>query len=220
MKRKILKTDIIQMILDLDTRTTKLTETQLDSIIDSGFAELCTLVLPFTEEEIYPLEQHYIDGELKITLDADKDVVEVYDYHLTIENKTDFDTYKHGILKIREENCIYEDNRSIGRIHVDLEQVPDNQIADNVVMKYYYVPDANFDVIYLSQNALLALKNAMALALYSPITPLRDPEKESRVRAAMTRTARSVALNEGSPEDLTPTNNNYVFGGLYDGYFR
>jgi len=120
MKNRYTPEDIIDAVKSLDTRAARLESDQITNVINDGYAELCTIIQAFSNEEVVDLQPFYDTGEQQVTLDIEEDVSEIYDLYLTIENKskTSFD---HGIRKIRDENIIYKDNRYNGRVHLDFD---------------------------------------------------------------------------------------------------
>ena len=103
----------------------------------------------------------------------------------------------HGEEKERDQNRIYRDPKNTNIINVDLN-TEDGSVFDTAVVKYFYIPDADFDNIYLNNDVYLALESSIAAATYDM---LHDVEKASQKRAAMSRTAMSIV-------DVYPTDYN------------
>ena len=191
MLRKITKPEIIKMISSLDTRTNKFTEEEFDYIIDMGYAELVSVNSVFNNEEIVSMAEYYEAGELKISLDIEEDVSYIYDMYLTKEGLEDTRIYPHGIHKIRNENAIYKDANSVGRIHIDLDQVPvddglSQRLVSNAVVLYAYTPSHTSEDVYIDQPTYLSMRDAFGCALYNK---LNDTERETQKRASLQRTA-------------------------------
>lgn len=177
-------------------RAKDLTDTEIDDIINDGFSELATIGKFFSDEEIIDLAPYYETNQMKDSIDILEDVVGVYDLYLTVEDQ-DFDLYEHGIRKIRDSNIIYQDNRQVGRIHMDLNNMAMNVVADNLIIKYFYTPQATTQDIYMDHQTSLALDKAFGVALYSY---LNDVERSGQKRAAMARIGLSIVSH--IPEDL------------------
>jgi hypothetical protein len=206
MKREYSKDYFITKLKTLDTRIAKLPNEQIDYIIDDGFAEICTVGMFFNNEEVISMKPYYDAGETKIELQVVEDVTSMYDYYLTVENQ-DSSIYRHGIKRLQESNysaldnsdtnSMYTDSRYQGKVHIDLSEVPNNEIVDNAVLKYFYTPNSESTSYYMDQQTRLATESAMATAAYSY---LHDVEKASQKRAAMTRQA--LAIIPINPLDL------------------
>jgi len=196
MNRKINREQLVSLINGFDVRAKKFTEEQYNEVIDFAFAEMSTIARLFSNEEVVSTKEFYDNNELIYTLDIQEDVVYVYDLYLTKENQ-DFNTYKHGIRKIRDENVVYKDNREVGRIHVDLTKHNEQLVFDNVVIKYFYTPQSTSEDIYLDQPTYLALKYALGMSLYEL---LNDVDRSMKKFSAMKRAALSAIPND--PEDL------------------
>jgi len=195
-KREIKKSQLIHLLNNLDKRSLELSNESIDEIINNAFAELSTVARLFTDEDVLSTRDYYDNGELIFTLDIHSDVVYVYDLYLTVENQ-DHNIFDHGINKITDLNCIYRDNRESGRIHVDLTKVPENQIIDNIVIKYFYTPSATDNSIYMDQPTYVATRNALGVALYDW---MNDVDRSMQKLAAMKRTGLAAVPND--PEDL------------------
>jgi len=185
MKRRITKPYLLEFIEELDTRAAKLSSSQKDRIIDTGFAEICTIFQPFSAEIIEPLQDRYELGELAFTISTPSSSTDVYDVFLLREDQ-DEQFFVRGDEQTRDENRIWKDSRDINIVHVNLE----NDVAyDSAVVKYFYIPSSNFDEIYISADVYAALEHAIAAAAYDT---LHDVERSSQKRAAMNRMAASV----------------------------
>ncbi len=213
-KTKYTKDEIVAFIRDLDVRAKTLSDTKIDNIIDRGYAELTTVSKRlFSNEDVIPLDEYYDNGELKVALDIEDDVTEIYDIYVTEE--TDTKTFSQetiqGVGIYRNNDVAFRDNRYLGRFHLDLtvEYVAD-VIFDNCVVKYYYTPKATNDDVFMDSQVYLAFQDAMWAALNYF---MKDIEGESQKRASMTRTSQSTTQE---PEDI-PTEGRAMFGGFYYG---
>ncbi len=206
MKKAYVPDMLIDAVKNLDVRAQKLSDTQINLIIDDGYTELCSIIQAFSNEEIVSLQIFYDEGEEKVTLDVEEDVNEIYDLYLTIENQ-DKAEYDYGIKKIRDKRVIYKDNRYNGRVHLDFELL--TEVVDNAVIKYYYTPTSSTETVYMDAQTWLALKSALGVALYDT---LHDVERNGQKRAEATRRARAI-LPE-LPEDATDPSFGHIFNGL------
>jgi len=189
-----------------DKRAADLSTEVIDNILNDGFAEVSTIGMFFSDEEVVSMAPYYAAGELVLTLDVEEDVTSIYDYYLTQEGKSD-ENYEHGIKKFQysnfrmidntDVNSMYLDSRYNGRVHVDLTKVRKNEIVDNAVIKYYYIPTSASDTYEMDAQTRLATESAMASALYDY---LHDVERASQKRAQFTRQA--LAIVPQDPEDL------------------
>jgi len=189
-----------------DKRAETLSDAVIDNIINDGFAEVSTLGMFFSDEEVVSMLPYYEAGELQLTLDIEEDVTSIYDYYLTEEEQS-YENYTHGIKKFQysnfrmrdnsDVNSMYLDNRYNGRVHVDLERVRKGAIVNNAVIKYYYIPTATTETYFIDAQTRLATESAMASALYDY---LHDVERASQKRAQFTRQA--MAIIPEDPEDL------------------
>ncbi len=206
MKKAYTPDMILDVVKLLDTRADRLTDTQLNLIIDDGYTELCTIIQAFSNEEIVNLDPFYDGGEEKVTLDIEEDVNEIYDLYLSIES-ADPETYDYGIQKIRDKRIIYKDNRYNGRVHIDFQLMTNR--ADNAVLKYYYTPTSTSETVYMDAQTWLAFKSSLGVALYDT---LHDVERNGQKRAEMTRRARAILPS--MPEDATDPSYGHIFTGL------
>ena len=206
MKVSYPKQYFIDRIKMQDKRAAVLEDAIIDNIINDGFAEVSTVGMFFSDEEVVSMAPYYAAGETLLTLDIEEDVTAIYDYYLTDENESFLD-YEHGIKKMQHSNfrmldgsdvnSMYLDNRYNGRVHIDLSKVRKNVIVDNAVIKYYYIPTASSDNFYMDAQTRLATESAMASAMYDY---LHDVERASQKRAQFTRQA--MAIIPEDPEDL------------------
>lgn len=206
MKNSYPLTYFIKRLKKLDKRMDLLPEEDLLEIINDGFAEVSTIGMFFSDEEVISMVPYYEAGEKQITLDIQEDVTQIYDYYLTQENQS-FTLDYHGINKLQDSrfrridnsdiNSMWLDSRYDGRVHIDLNRVGNNVTVDNAVVKYFYVPTSDSDVFYMDNQTRLATESAIASAGYDYI---HDVERASQKRAAMKRQA--MAIIPTMPEDL------------------
>ncbi|RKY55370.1 MAG: hypothetical protein DRP93_03465, partial [Candidatus Neomarinimicrobiota bacterium] len=111
-------------LLNITFPTPIKTDEKIDNIINRGYAELSTVSKRvFSNEEIIDLTPYYEASELQLTLDIEEDVTEVYNLYTTIEGDRSTSIcqrVEQGIGMYVNSDVSYRDNRSIGRIHVDL----------------------------------------------------------------------------------------------------
>lgn len=206
MKKPYTSELVADTVRALDVRALKLTESQINLIIDDGYAELVTIIQAFSDEEVLSLQSYYEVGEEKVTLDIQEDVNEIYDLYLTREGK-DIDIYEYGIEKLRDPKYIYRDNRYNGRVHIELEALP--QQVDNAVLKYYYTPTHTTDTVYMDAQTWLAFKSALGVALYDA---LHDVPRNGQKRAETIRRAKAIIPE--LPEDANKPLTGRIFSGL------
>ena len=208
MKRAYTREEIVTIVKGYDVRAQTLDSSKIDTVLDQAYAELCTVVQAFSNEEVVDVATYRDVGEYKFTLDIVEDVTSIYDLYVTIENE--HSSFSHGIQEIRDDQVIWQDNRYNGRVHIDLSRMPNaGSQADSIVIKYYYVPVATSETVYLDAQTMLAFKNAIGVALTDQ---LKDIEGNIQKRAAMTRTAKAILLAQ--PEDAFDPNNGHIFSGL------
>lgn len=214
MKTKYTRDSINTFIRGLDVRAKTMSDSQLDNVINRGYAELMTVSSRlFSNEDVVSLDEYYEAGETKLSFDLEDDATEVYDLYLTIEsddvNKTYCDEVVQGIGICRNKNVVYRDNRYIGRVHIDLDTkyYSNDYKFDNCLVKYYYTPKATDDDVMMSAQVWLTFTDAMWASLNYF---LKDVESESQKRASMTRTSAAV---KDVPEDI-PDRSRAVFGGM------
>ena len=207
MKRLYTRDMIVNVVKSYDVRAKKLDDDQIDLVIDQAYAEMCTIVQAFSDEEVIPVQDFRDTGETKFMLDIEEDVNAIYDLYVTIEQKDS--GYDHDIQKIRNNQVIWKDNRYDGRAHVDLSKMTNSQDADNVVLKYYFTPVASRDSVYMDSQTMLAFRNAIGMALYDTV---HDVQRSEQKRAALDRTANAIIPS--TPEDAFDPSLGHIFSGL------
>jgi len=205
-------------IRNADVRAQKLDDDAVDNIINDGFAEVSTIGMFFSDEEVISMKDYYANGELELTLDIEEDVTQVYDYYLTVEEQPS-DVFYHGISKLQDSrfkaidksdvNSMWLDNRYNGRVHINLTEVKNGYTVDNAVIKYFYVPTSNTDTYYMDNQTRIATESAMLSAMYDY---LHDIERAGQKRAAMKRQAAAIIPFE-NPEDLEKQYRSVFIGG-------
>ena len=207
MKRRVTKTDVINMIKFLDTRFKRMSTEQLDVIIDNGIAELLTVLQPFSSSVIIDLEPKYELGELKFDVFIPSDATDVYDLYLEKENM-DKDIYDAGSFKERDSNVIWRDGQDSDIVHIDLQYALNKytQSFDLAVVKYLYVPTHDFDEFFIGSDVYLALDAAIGVAAYEFV---HDVQKSEQKRASMARKAGGVV--NPYPEDLSEPGRPHMF---------
>ena len=212
MKNRYTPEDIIAAVKSLDTRAARLEPEQITNVINDGYAEFCTVVQAFSNEEVVDLQPFYGTGESQITLDIEEDVSEIYDLYVTIEGQ-DKEVFDHGIKKIRDKRIIYRDNRYNGRVHLDFDLLQKfgllQKPADNAVIKYYYVPRSDTAQVYMDAQTWLAFKSALGVALFDT---LHDVERNGQKRAELLRRARAILPS--MPEDAVDPSYGHIFTGM------
>ena len=207
MKRKITKDQMIEYITDLDTRCKVWDEAKFDRAMNNGFAELCTVVQPFVSQVNVDLQEYYDLGESRFDINLTGDTLSVYDLYLSRAADT-FNVWKHDEEKCRDEDVIWKDSVNSDVVHVDMTKDVMGRTFEEAVVKYFYVPTADFDELYMSNDVYLALEAAMAAAAYDM---LHDVEKAGQQRAAFTRKGGSILepypqdyLDPGKPSMFPP----------------
>jgi len=209
-KKAYTRDTIVAFVKGLDTRARTFNSSQIDNVINRGYAELMTQSKRiFSNQDIVPLDDYYEINELKVTLDVDVDVTEIYDLYVTVEgenlSKSTADEVIQDIGIVRNNDIIYRDNRYVGRFHLDLGAL-DNKF-NNAVVKYYYTPTASDQTVYMDAQTYLAFTDAMwAATNYF----LKDVEGEAQKRASMERTSKSITQG---PEDI-PSSGRSIFGHI------
>lgn len=198
MKVSYPKQYFIDRIKKQDKRALALDSEDIDNIINDGFAEMSTIGMFYSDEEVVSMVPYYEAGELKLTLDIEEDVTAIYDFYLTEEEQS-YENYEHGIKRFQysnfrmrdksDVNSMYLDNRYNGRVHIDLTQVRKNHTADNAVIKYYYTPTSAATTFFMDAQVRLATESAMASAMYDY---LHDVERAGQKRAQFTRQAMAI----------------------------
>lgn len=209
MRRKITKVQLLAYIQGLDTRAEDLSPAQLDEVMLTGFSEIATVVTPFSNEEVVNISEYVLNGETNITLDVEEDVLDIYDLYMDVSKQTD--SRIQGIDIYRNTNVLFKDGRYVGRVHIALGELIsstryiDNKYGitpgdiNNIIIKYLYTPDADFEDAFIDSQAYLTLQFAMATSLYDY---LHDVETASQKRAGMIRTGKAVMHSK--PEDFRP----------------
>ena len=196
MKRKITKSLIVDLIRDLDQRSERWSDEKVDRAIQEGFSELCTIVQPFYRDVTVELDEYYESGETKFIMNIPDDSIHVYDMYLIHEVQEKGD--HHGETKYRNEALIYRDSKNPDVIHVDINGLDLATKFDTAVAKYFYIPNPEFDFIFMSNDVWLALKEAISASVYDM---LNDVERAMQKRAGMQRTGR--AINSYLPTDYS-----------------
>jgi len=209
-KTQYTRAEIVAFIKSLDSRAREFDDAKIDTIINRGYAELNTVSKRlFSNEEVIALEDYYNSSETKFTMDIEDDVTEIYDIYVTLEDENTDRSICQAIVNnigiYRNHDIAYRDNRYLGRFNIDL--TTDDNIYDNVVVKYYYTPKATDEGVFMDSQVYLAFQDAMWAALnYFQ----RDIEGEAQKRASMERTSKSTTQE---PEDI-PTRSRAIFGGF------
>jgi len=199
MKRRLTKEELSNYIKRLDTRATKLTPEQIDDVILSSFGELSTFGFPFSSENIVDLTQYITAGEDVLAVDIDKDVIDIFDYYLTIDTIDEQYEEFHGtkiyretddVAKNSDKSVLYRDGFDPGRVHVRLDKAPVG--TKTLVMKFYYNPDENFTDLFVDAQSNLAIQYAVGVSLYDV---LHDVERSSQKRAGLERVTKAIANN-------------------------
>ncbi len=199
MKRLVTKASLISFMNTLDTRAKRLDPDQVDYVINNGFAELCTVANPFVADVTKDLTSYYELGETSFTINLPADVNEVYDLYLVYQDQEET-LFTHGEMKIRDENRIWRDPKDLDIVHVDLTVAHQGAPYNLAVVKYFYVPTADFDELYISNDVYIALESAVSSALFSA---LHDVEKSGQMRAQFTRQVSGI-LNPYPEDYLDP----------------
>ncbi len=198
MKRKITKEDIVAMITELDTRCAKWDSGKMDRAINNGFGELCTVTSPFVNQVNEQLKDYYDLGETRFDINLSSDATNIYDMYLMRPSDTT-EIWDHDEAKLRDENVIWNDNVNLGIVHVDLTKAANYGVSfETAVVKYFYIPTADFDELYISQEIYLALESAIGSSVYDV---LHDVEKSGQKRTQFQRQA--AAILEPYPVDYS-----------------
>jgi len=219
MKNKYTRDYFLKRIVRQDVRAQKIPTEDLLDVLNDGFAEISTIGMYFSDEEVVDMGQYYADGELRLTLDVEEDVTQIYDYYLTSEGESQ-EEFVNGIKKFQDSrfkrldstdvNSMWLDSRYNGRVHIDLKQLPSNEQADNAIIKYFYVPNSESEFYYMDNQTRLATESAMAAAMYDYV---HDVERAGQKRAAMKRQA--MAIIPDIPDDLEyPFRSVFTGGGI------
>jgi len=195
MKRKITKIQMTEYIKLLDTRCIDWTNEQIDRAMNNGFAELCTVVQPFVSIVEVDLQNYYDLGESKFDINLTGDSLSIYDLYLS-KAADSFNVWKHDEEKCRDEDVIWKDAINSDVVHVDLTKDIMKRTFEDAIVKYFYVPTADFIEIYMSNDVYIALESAIAASTYDI---LHDVEKAGQQRSAFTR--KGGAVLEVYPQD-------------------
>jgi hypothetical protein len=196
MQRTITKEEIVNKLKLLDTRIKTLSEPSIDMILNNGFAELLAYIQPFTAEVIEPLEPHYLLGESTFVINIPFDVTYAYDLYLEKEG-LDKSIFNEGKIKDRDQNVIWKDPHDDSIINVDLSYDKFNVSFDNAVVKFFYIPNADFVEISIGSDVYNALDTAFAVAAYDY---LNDSEKYSIKKKILE--SRAMAIIDKYPNDF------------------
>jgi len=203
MKREYTRAQIINTVKSLDKRVLNFTEDQFNTVIDNGYAELVAECdSAFSNEEIVSMADYYdasnpdsanAISEMSATFDVVEDVYDVYDLYLTIEGQPK-DIYQGGVREFRDDKVVYRDNRYTGRVHVQLDASA--YTFANCVIKYYYLPAATDDSLFLDSITMSALRSAFNVALNKY---LHDEKRAALYLDDLSRLAAKIPSTE--PED-------------------
>ncbi len=212
MKNKYTQADMIARFKMLDVRAKKLTDDQIMVLMDRAYGNLSAMFgYAFSDEEVVNMDQYYANGELKLSLDVEEDVIDIYDLYLTEENQS---AYLHGIKETRDENQVYRDNRYSGRLHIDLTHsvtIPSSGIDDgegrydNCVVKYFYTPVTTVDDIYMDSITYTALEQAWQVVLSDYV---KDEKGKAEALTDMMRLGSKITM---PPEDFSYTYRNIQY---------
>ena len=115
MKTKYTREEISAFVKSLDVRAKTLDDTKIDNAINRGYAELTTTSKRlFSNEDVVDLGEYYDGNEMRVTLDVEDDVTEIYDVYTTIEGDRSKDICQEviqGIGIYRNNNVSFRDNR-------------------------------------------------------------------------------------------------------------
>jgi uncharacterized protein YkvS len=189
MKREITKQNLIDFMDTLDTRFSKLEDNKVDLIIVDAFAEFSTVSKTISNRYIVDLNYYYENGEVKISLQIPEDVIYIYDLYLSKETE-DLVLSEHGEYNFRDNSLIWRDPQKRDMFHINLVDQKFGQRYNLAYAEYVYIPtSANFENIYMHNDAYIAFKDALATTLYEY---LHDDEKAALKRASMTQKAASI----------------------------
>ena len=205
MKRKVTKDQMIEYMKDLDTRCKKWDDAKFDRAMNNGFAELCTVVQPFVSQVNVDLQEYYDLGEVRFDINLSGDVTSVYDLYLSRPANA-FNMWKHDEEKVRDEDVIWKDPVNSDVVHVDMTKDVASRTFETAVVKYFYIPNSDFDELYMSNDVYLSLEAAIAAAAYDM---LHDVEKAGQQRSAFTR--KGGAIVEPYPQDYSDPGKQSMF---------
>lgn len=204
MKRNISKAELTTFITELDTRMKTWDEPKIDRAINNGFAELNTISQPFMSESNTSLIDYYELLEYRFTIEPEDDIVSIYDMYLMRQDQDELFNL-HGEEKDRDPNRIFKDPNNNNIINVDLN-TEDGSVYDFAVVKYFYVPTADFDNLFVSQEVYIAIEASIAAAAYDMV---HDIEAASQKRSAMKRLGMSIL--DVYPSDYSEPGKNSMF---------
>jgi len=172
MKRRVSKESIKEYIKRLDTRCKKYDDAKFDDIIDDAFSEFNTIGSFFDDEDTVDVRPYLENGIKKITYDVEKDVTYIYDAFLSEDAKKPHQN---------SDNMVEVDPRVQGRINVDFTSEEDMygdysyhpqddivvvESINFLVVRYFYVPDSDFEYIYMDRDVYKAFRQAIASTVY------------------------------------------------------
>jgi len=210
MKRKVLKTDLIDTIHETDRRTKSWTDKEIDKVITNAFVELLTLDAPFSREVRVDLEEYRISGESKGVIHLDYSVVMIYDMFL-LKELSDDSLYDRGEKRNSNSNVIWRNPQAKDQVFFNLKSSYIDDVYETLVVKYYYVPtDSNFQELLLNSDEYVALDTALEVAV---LAKLKDYDGSEKVR-------RRLVLLGGNLTNIHPTDwpgpDRRIFGGYAD----
>ena len=205
MKRLVTKDQLISYMKELDTRCKKWTDDQFDRAINNGFAELCTVIQPFVSQVNVDLEDYYELGESTFDINLIGDSTSIYDLYLMKETTSEH-IWKQDEEKTRDPYMIWKDAVNSDVVHVDLSKDLQRRTFERAVVKYFYVPTAEFTELYISSDVYVALEAAISSAAYSI---LHDVEKSGQMRTQFTRLGSAVI--EPYPQDYLDPGKSSMF---------
>jgi len=209
MKKKVLKQDLIDRILEMDTRTRSWDQGKMDTVITNAFVELSTVSQPFSAEYSEDLVPYYENGEFKSSVTIDDSVISIYDFYLVKYDQNE-ELFTRGEMKFRNINVIWKNPQSKDTILFNLKsKYCGDYVFDNIVAKYFYLPlDANFTELYLFTDEYLALRAALEVAVYEET---RDYETAVKKREKLIILGQT--LIEDEPDDFPVDNKRKIFDG-------
>ena len=208
MERKITKAQLITYIKRLDTRCKKYDDEKFDDIIDDAFSELNTVSAFFFNEDSLEITDYITDGVTKLSYDIEKDVTYIYDAFLSNDSKT---------AHMRSDLWVEVDPRVVGRINLDFTSVDDmykaytyhyqedydkSIVPETLIVRYNYIPTADFDEIYMNRDVYKALRQAISTSTY---IDLHDDKKAATHHGKMIRDAKAITIARPLDFDDEPT---------------
>jgi len=167
MKRKYTKEAIVADIKVMDKRALTMSDEQIDMIINDGYSYIGMFTQLFSNEDVLEMAEYYDLGEHKLTIDIEDDTQFIYDLYGTVETV-------EPLRKVYNADAIYQDGRYTGRIHINLDLC---ETLDNVVIKYFYTPQATDLDIYVDAMAYSVMKQSFRVAIDSY---LKDDKREAK----------------------------------------